>query len=178
MLVEGVHHGPRWCAKARIVTATRGLQTGLPLDIPWSSSAPFTRADARDIKGEALGLLVTTMQRDSSQQVQRDLFLTPIIRDTSCPPPPKQVLPAQRPRYFLPKDLRNAVKQLTDGELDRLLAVSIDEAKRRGRLPPGFQANPLSGASRSPSHFRTLIASGDRLYVAADRSMYAFEAIE
>ena len=89
------------------------------------------------------------MQHDRSQLVQRDLFSPPMIRDTSCTPPPKQVQPAQRPRHFLPKDLPNAVKHLTDNELDRLLAVSIDEAKRRGRLPLGFQTNPLNDARRS-----------------------------
>ncbi len=38
-------------------------------------------------------------------------------------------------------DLPNAVKHLTDRELDLLIAVSIDEAKRRGRLLPSVQAN-------------------------------------
>jgi hypothetical protein len=77
-----------------------------------------------------------------------------MIRDTSCPPPLKQVQPAQRPRHFLPKDLPNAVKHLTDGELDRLLAVSIDEAKRRGRLPPSFQPNPRNNSRQSSTEKR------------------------
>src|SRR6516225_6951634 len=89
------------------------------------------------------------MERDRSQLVQRDLFSAAMIRDTSCPLPPKQVLPAQRPRHFLPKDLPNAIKHLNDGELDRLLAVSIDEAKRRGRLPLTLQANPRINSKRS-----------------------------
>jgi DNA invertase Pin-like site-specific DNA recombinase len=33
----------------------------------------------------------------------------------------------------LPKDLPNAVKHLNDEELDRLLVVTLAEAKRRGR---------------------------------------------
>ena len=33
----------------------------------------------------------------------------------------------------MPKDLPNAVKHLNDEELDRLLAVTLAEAKRRGR---------------------------------------------
>jgi hypothetical protein len=93
------------------------------------------------------------MERDRSQLVQRDLFLAPIIRDTSCPLPPKRV-PAQRPRHFLPKDLPNAIKHLSDGELDRLLAVSIDEAKRRGRLPLTLQANPRTNSKRSSTEKR------------------------
>jgi hypothetical protein len=36
-------------------------------------------------------------------------------------------------RHVLPKDLPNAVKHLNDEELDRLLVVTLAEAKRRGR---------------------------------------------
>jgi predicted DNA binding protein len=36
-------------------------------------------------------------------------------------------------RHVLPKDLPNAVKHLNDDELDRLLFVTLAEAKRRGR---------------------------------------------
>jgi hypothetical protein len=39
-------------------------------------------------------------------------------------------------RYTLPKNLRHAVKLLSDGELEELFEVTFDEAKRRGRLPP------------------------------------------
>jgi hypothetical protein len=36
----------------------------------------------------------------------------------------------------------NAVKYLTDSELDLLIAASVEEAKRRGRLSPSVQPNP------------------------------------
>jgi hypothetical protein len=41
----------------------------------------------------------------------------------------------------LPIDLANAVKHLDDRELDLLITTSLEEAKRRGRLPPYVQAN-------------------------------------
>jgi len=46
----------------------------------------------------------------------------------------------------LPKDLPKAVKQLNDRELDLLIAASLEEAKRRGRLLPNVQA-PCSSSS-------------------------------
>jgi hypothetical protein len=47
-------------------------------------------------------------------------------------------------RYVLPKDLPNAVKHLNDQELDRLLEATVEEAKRRGRLPRRFEAEPVA----------------------------------
>ena len=38
-------------------------------------------------------------------------------------------------RYVLPKNLRNAVKHLSDGELDLMHAATLEEMKRRGRTP-------------------------------------------
>jgi hypothetical protein len=38
-------------------------------------------------------------------------------------------------RHILPKNLRHAITQLSDGELDELFEAAFDEAKRRGRLP-------------------------------------------
>jgi hypothetical protein len=84
--------------------------------------------------------MITTMGRDRNQQATADLFSTDTVRDAS-PPPTKQVLPAQKQRHVLPKDLPNAVKHLTDRELDLLIAASVEEAKRRGRLPPSVRAN-------------------------------------
>src|SRR5580692_3462774 len=40
-------------------------------------------------------------------------------------------------RYVLPKNLRNAVKHLSDGELDLMHAATLEELKRRGRAPKG-----------------------------------------
>ena len=63
-------------------------------------------------------------------------------------------LPAANPassadarRHVLPKDLPNAVKHLNDEELGRLLAVTVAEAKRRGRQSsPTDQPSPNRNA--------------------------------
>ena len=56
------------------------------------------------------------------------------------------------PKTILPKDLPTAIKHLDDRELDRLLGAAVDEARRRGRLPPG---------SMAPSA-KTVIGAGER----------------
>ena len=60
-----------------------------------------------------------------------DLFSTAVGGASS--PATKQISSSQEPRHVLPKDLPNAVKHLNDEELDRLLAATLAEAKRRGR---------------------------------------------
>jgi hypothetical protein len=45
-------------------------------------------------------------------------------------------------RYVLPKNLRNAVKQLSDGELDLMHAATLEEMKRRGRTPSADSSLP------------------------------------
>jgi hypothetical protein len=96
--------------------------------------------------------MISTMRRDRTHQATPDLFSTDIVRDAS-PPPAKQVAPAQAQRHVLPKDLPNAVKHLTDGDLDLLIAAAVEEAKRRGRFPPSIQPNTPDGSipKRSPS---------------------------
>ena len=89
--------------------------------------------------------MLTIMQHDRGQLPVRDLFSTEIVGDTSSSPPTK---PVQKLRHALPADLPNSVKHLTDAELDRLLAAAMDEAKRRGRLPPSFQPNLGNNAKR------------------------------
>jgi hypothetical protein len=92
------------------------------------------------------------MGRDRTHQATPDLFSTDMVRGAS-PPPTRQVAPAQEQRHVLPKDLTNAVKHLTDSELDLLITASVEEAKRRGRLPPSVRANTPVGSTpkRSPS---------------------------
>jgi hypothetical protein len=96
------------------------------------------------------------MQRDRSQLALRDLFSTQTVRGTFSPPSTK---PAQEPRHALPTDLPNAVKYLTDDELDHLLAASINEAKRRGRFPPSFQTNLRNDTRRSSTKNRHFTAA-------------------
>ena len=54
-------------------------------------------------------------------------------RSAESSSPAKQVSSAPERRHVLPRDLPSAVKHLDDEELDRLLAVALAEAKRRGR---------------------------------------------
>ncbi len=71
-----------------------------------------------------------------------DLFSPPEARDASPPPssPPAAAAAAQPPplRHILPRDLRNAVKHLSDEELDLLHTATLEEMKRRGRPPPSI----------------------------------------
>src|SRR4051794_35290550 len=81
------------------------------------------------------------MGRDRTQPAPPDLFSTARVEETTSPTT-EQVSPAQAQRHVLPQDLPNAVKHLTDRELDLLITASIEEARRRGRVPPSVQANP------------------------------------
>jgi len=57
----------------------------------------------------------------------------------------KAATEAASQRHVLPKNLRHAISQLNDGELDELFAMTIEEAKQRGRLPPrvGTDSTPV-----------------------------------
>jgi predicted DNA binding protein len=100
--------------------------------------------------------MITTMGRARTHQATPDLFSTDMVRDAS-PPPTKQVPASETAsdsasqRHILPKDLPNAVKHLTDRELDLLISASVEEAKRRGRLPPSVRANTPDEPKRSSS---------------------------
>jgi hypothetical protein len=102
------------------------------------------------------GGMITTMGGDRTQQATPDLFSIDMVRDASTPPT-KQVPATEAAcdtasqRHVLPKDLPNAVKHLTDRELDLLITASVEEAKRRGRLPPSVQPNTPDEPKRSSS---------------------------
>jgi hypothetical protein len=51
----------------------------------------------------------------------------------SCANPPSSSITRTSSRHVLPADLSNAIKQLGDQELDRLLAAVLAEQKRRGK---------------------------------------------
>jgi hypothetical protein len=95
------------------------------------------------------GGMIPTMGRDRTPPATPDLFST-------VSPTTEQVTSAQEQRHVLPKDLPNAVKHLTDGDLDLLITASVEEAKRRGRVPPSGQPNTRdeSVATRSSSRDR------------------------
>ena len=79
------------------------------------------------------------MGRDPAEQPTPDLFPTATVREAS---PTANVRLQQKAasetapqRHVLPKNLRNAVKHLSDGELDLMHAATLEEMKRRGRTP-------------------------------------------
>jgi hypothetical protein len=59
----------------------------------------------------------------------------------------------------LPKNLRKAVKHLSDGELDLLHAATLEEMGRRGRLPPTDQTTNRSSQTDKSSHGRHVEAA-------------------
>ena len=85
------------------------------------------------------------MGRDQAEQPMPDLFSTDRVRDASPPqskPSASKATPENAPqRHILPKNLRSAVKHLSDGELHLMHAATLEEMKRRGRLPPGFETD-------------------------------------
>jgi hypothetical protein len=73
-------------------------------------------------------------------------------------------------RHVLPRDSPNAVKYLTDTELDLLIATAVDEANRRGRSPPKVEPKP----SDEPKRTQVDLATGSltRGQVNAVRAAY------
>ncbi len=98
------------------------------------------------------------MGRDRGQQTLPDLFSGAPVSDAapSPPSPPATEAPAEPApeRHVLPKNLRKAVKHLNDEELDLLHAATLEEMKRRGRLPPSVGADPEQ-SSRPPLNLPT-----------------------
>ena len=101
------------------------------------------------------GGMITTMAHQRTLPATPDLFSTELARNGASPQvsTSKEAPYAVSQRHVLPQDLPNAVKHLTDAELDLLIATAVDEAKRRGRLTPKVEPNagdePI-GAETSP----------------------------
>ncbi|MFZ2136390.1 MAG: hypothetical protein WAV78_05565, partial [Xanthobacteraceae bacterium] len=72
------------------------------------------------------------MERDRTKAARPDLFSTHMVQDGS--PPTRRASAKEAPadtatqRHVLPRDLPNAVKYLTDTELDLLITTSVQEA--------------------------------------------------
>jgi hypothetical protein len=85
------------------------------------------------------------MGREPAERTAPDLFPTSTVRDTSPTPSKPGATEATRaaapPRHILPKNLPNAIKHLSDGELDFLHAATLEELKRRGRTPQGVETD-------------------------------------
>jgi hypothetical protein len=78
------------------------------------------------------------MGRDPAEQTTPDLFPTSIA---SALPAPKATTETAPPKHVLPKNLPNAIKHLSDGELDFLYAATLEELKRRSRKPKGVETD-------------------------------------
>ena len=116
---------------------------------------------ARELRFELPGICLlasvaassTAMRRHRSQPATPDLFSTEVVRGRSLPQVSAATTAADRisQRHVLPKDLSTAVKHLTDTELDLLIAASVEEAKRRGRLPSSAKPSPPAEPERPSS---------------------------
>ncbi len=90
--------------------------------------------------------IVGSMPLSRTQQQTTDLFQAAGAQESCRTHTPARLTSAQQSaavvsaadklssRHVLPRDLSNALKQLDDGELDRLLAATRHELQRRGRL--------------------------------------------
>jgi hypothetical protein len=85
------------------------------------------------------------MGRDPADQPTPELSPTATVRDTSSTATIS--LAADRTtetapqRHVLPKNLPNALKHLSDGELNLIYVATIEEIKRRGRMAPGVETD-------------------------------------
>jgi hypothetical protein len=96
--------------------------------------------------------MIARMDGDPTERTAPDLFPTPTVRDTSptqSKPGATEATTAAAPqRHVLPKNLPNALKHLSDGELDFLHAATLEELKRRGRTPQRVEADLQTLRSR------------------------------
>jgi predicted DNA-binding protein (UPF0251 family) len=94
------------------------------------------------------------MGREPPERTTPDLFSTDQVRDVSAAPVDQPATASatdiSSQRHILPKNLRHAVKQLSDRELDELIEVAFDEGERRGRLPQSVRTEMPSSALRPP----------------------------
>jgi hypothetical protein len=89
--------------------------------------------------------MITRMDGDPTERTTPDLSSTATVRDASPTPPKPDATEARTEtapqRHVLPKNLPNAIKHLSDGELDLLHAATLEEMKHRGRTPQGVETD-------------------------------------
>jgi len=78
------------------------------------------------------------MGRDPAERTAPDLLTT---ATASALPAAEEATESEPQRYVLPKNLRNAVKHLSDGELDLMHAATLEELKRRGKTPKSVETD-------------------------------------
>src|SRR5215470_3791257 len=74
---------------------------------------------------------------------------------------------ASSQRHVLPKNLRKAVKQLSDAELELLHSPALEEMGRRGRSPPSDQTRKRSSPTDTSSRKRLVEAAAVMLAARA-----------
>jgi hypothetical protein len=126
------------------------------------------------------GGIIRRMGPNRTEPATPDLFSTHMLQNGSPPtrraPATEAAADTASQRHVLPRDLPNAVKYLTDTELDLLITASVEEAKRRGRLPPSVQPNPTDepvpkqSSSRDKRHTEFAKVSLTRGQVSAVRA--------
>ena len=99
------------------------------------------------------------MRRTGTQETP-DLFSTSSIGETSAPAT-EQVSPIQEQRHILPNDIANAVKQVTDEELDLLVPACLEGHRQRRSGPEDLHRQEGVLEANRPSHgLRDLGAAG------------------
>ena len=104
--------------------------------------------DREGLLAEVDGSMITAMAHQRTQPATPDLFSTELARNGEVSAS-KETAYGVSQRHVLPQDLSNAVKYLTDTELDLLIVTAVDEAKRRGRLPPKVEPKPPDEPKRA-----------------------------
>jgi len=119
------------------------------------------------------GGIVGSMPLSRAQQQTADLFQAAGAQESCRTRTPARLTSAQQSaavvsaaeklssRHVLPRDLSNALKQLDDGELDRLFAATRHELQRRGRLltsTPVIRPTTHMGTERRASDQSTTTA--------------------
>ena len=119
------------------------------------------------------GGIVGSMPLSRTQQQTADLFQAAGAQESCRTRTPARLTSAQQSaavvsaaeklssRHVLPRDLSNALKQLDDGELDRLFAATRHELQRRGRLltsTPVIRPTTHMGTERRASDQSTTTA--------------------
>ena len=87
--------------------------------------------------------------REGDKEQTPDLFLTGRLDGSPSNNQPEALPGRPSRRTVLPKDLPKAIRYLEDQELDWLLRVATEEAKRRGRAMPMAEARPTNTPAAS-----------------------------
>jgi len=128
-----------------VYTERRDYSHSVKLNISGASES-FVAWLLADLPHLVAGGIVGSMPSSRTQQQTADLFQAAGAQESGRTHTPARLTSAQHSaavvsaaeklssRHVLPRDLSNALKQLDDGELDRLLEATRDELQRRGRL--------------------------------------------